>query len=354
MSDPNSRWSLPLVLTQSNNFQTYSGFSTDEVVSAAQKSIRRAWPEAYQWFLEMFWSGAAGRTRIWNRALIMAVEDVGPANPQCLLQIFHYMQLDNNQRLFKKAGQSRPTITNGAIPESGTLSGTVPGKMGENVIPETDDPRALMATCKVLLESPKSRVNDWAIHGLQLWAVASLPQHEHETLLRQALQNVAYNLAGLTEPTVPPPHQDMLQHIIIQGMIVASFRNGYRTVLQILSTYIQGSYAMGCYKMFQDKLFKKKDNMFWIHLVHLWACNSLPTTIQLPAPLTTEYDQYICQCYQHQGLVGIPDVAVDKHTLRGNRLGRNFNYFLREGSKLTNPHPTWEQLSVHYLSGVTI
>ena len=35
----------------------------------------------------------------------------------------------------------------------------------------------------------------------------------------------------------------------------------------------------------------------------------------------------------------IPDVALDKHTLRGRQLGRGFDHFFAEGAKVTNENP---------------
>ncbi len=72
---------------------TYSYFRADEVSSSAQKAVRRCYPEeAIQWFMEMYWTGPAMRTNIWNRALVMAVEDIGPADISMIVQVHYLMK----------------------------------------------------------------------------------------------------------------------------------------------------------------------------------------------------------------------------------------------------------------------
>ena len=52
---------------------------------------------------------------------------------------------------------------------------------------------------------------------------------------------------------------------------------------------------------------------------------------------------------RREGLVGIPDIAVDKHTARGKQMGRGSEHFIKEGCRLENESPDWKGLSQWYL-----
>lgn len=75
-SNPNSRFKM----------KTKNGYNLDEVVSALQKSIRRGLEEdAMYWALEMVDSGYI--RYMWRRLLVIASEDIGPADPQTVILI---------------------------------------------------------------------------------------------------------------------------------------------------------------------------------------------------------------------------------------------------------------------------
>lgn len=63
--------------------RTVGGYPLDEVTSALQKCIRRGLEEeAMYWALEMAHSGFG--QYLWRRLMVIATEDVGVADPQCL------------------------------------------------------------------------------------------------------------------------------------------------------------------------------------------------------------------------------------------------------------------------------
>ena len=67
---------------------SYNYFPYSQVSSALQKSIRRCeWPEAAFWAMEAFRTGPRCATNIVRRLYIMAVEDIGPANPSLVVFI---------------------------------------------------------------------------------------------------------------------------------------------------------------------------------------------------------------------------------------------------------------------------
>jgi len=44
-------------------------------------------------------------------------------------------------------------------------------------------------------------------------------------------------------------------------------------------------------------------------------------------------------------LLGMPNIAIDKHTIRGATRGRGFEYFMQVGSLLANEAEEWHELS---------
>ncbi|MFH1637039.1 MAG: AAA family ATPase [Candidatus Woesearchaeota archaeon] len=62
--------------------KTVHGYAADEVISALQKDIRRGNAEdAAFWAYEMMLSGQEFEKKMWERLIVISVEDVGLANP---------------------------------------------------------------------------------------------------------------------------------------------------------------------------------------------------------------------------------------------------------------------------------
>src|SRR5579871_2824529 len=80
------------------NVHTHSYFDRDEASSSLQKSVRRGYlDEAIQWGLEQFWAGPkAVVTNVWNRLLIMTVEDIGPADPYAIFYVNYCLNDKHN------------------------------------------------------------------------------------------------------------------------------------------------------------------------------------------------------------------------------------------------------------------
>jgi len=65
---------------------TYNGYDMYEVISTLQKEIRRGCEEnAMYWGVELYISGFANWA--WKRLEVMAMEDVGMANPMAIVQV---------------------------------------------------------------------------------------------------------------------------------------------------------------------------------------------------------------------------------------------------------------------------
>lgn len=72
---------------------TPSGFALDLAKSTIQKLIRRGEPLALDWVAEVFRMQENGpiRTNLLNRISVIAMEDIGVANPSLVLEVFSYL-----------------------------------------------------------------------------------------------------------------------------------------------------------------------------------------------------------------------------------------------------------------------
>lgn len=112
-----------------NQVLTVNGYDMFEVVSAMQKSIRRGKEEdAMYWGVELFESGMAPYA--WKRLIIIAMEDIGLANPDAIVQIKTLKDVYDTMTKEDKKGQYRLPFVQAIL---------------------------------YLVHSPKSRICDWAL-----------------------------------------------------------------------------------------------------------------------------------------------------------------------------------------------
>lgn len=75
--------------------RTFNGFQFDQVLSSVQKSIRRGFfGDAFQFGLELYRSGDLYRKILWNRLFVISVEDIGPANPLIVVELYALRKID--------------------------------------------------------------------------------------------------------------------------------------------------------------------------------------------------------------------------------------------------------------------
>lgn len=267
---------------------SYSYFRTDEVISSFQKAIRRGYKEeAIQWALEAYWTGSWNQSNIWNRVLVVSVEDVGLANPQAIIKAY---QLRKENR-----------------------------------------PLSLVTAVSLLAESPKSRVNDWACCFLNKCKIDLKAEQA-----KDKDPEVLYYISSLvhSEEKITGKYK-CAQYYIWEA---------FRTVMSN-SPYYQTLEELGLSSnwRWQDKTF-----LIYIHLAHLWINDCLPTKIENIEE--NKSLEYLIEGYRkREGLVGVPDYALDKHTGKGRNMDRGMKHFIEEGSKINNEDKDYKELSDWYL-----
>lgn len=276
------------------NVKTYSYFKRDEASSSMQKAIRRGYVnEAIQWGLEQFWSGASKVvSNVWNRLLIISVEDVGPADPyaivyvsQCLKDKFNYL--------------------------------------------------SLCRAIAYLALTQKTRVNDWAVNV-------------YLTYYR------GQNIVSTDSLTEALKNKDASKCIGILTSL--ALQNDYKTFWGYIAVFVNDTYLStlrAASKPFTGKD-KIEHILFEAQAAMLWCYNKWPTTDTLKPQVTIPDDSQLSiianDIYQHKNLVGVMDDAKDKHTKSGNKLRRSMAHFVTRGSLLNNESEVWKLVSQYYLN----
>ncbi len=282
---------------------TWSYFSSDEVSSAAQKAVRRGFYEdAIQWFLELFWTNRLRQTNIWNRALVMSLEDIGPTAPLVALKIFYLYQH------------------------------------------HPEDPWAIATAAYILALAPKCRANDWALllyHSMDKEIINGSPMEIKSQLIASLnskdMRLILYLICCL---------------FYTQEKIIGKYKNAQWLVWEAFDEIIPSHpyvSTMKKWSMMSNWRWSIKSLLIYIHVSHLWCSDSLPMISELPTPLSIELRPIIERAIRREKLVGIPDYALDMHTRRGKKMGRYMAWFIEIGSHLENEDPTWKSASDQYL-----
>lgn len=303
--------------------KSYSYFCISEASSAAQKAVRRGrWKEAIQWFLEMFYAGGDGeeggpvRTNIWNRALVMAVEDIGPANPLLILKIYHLFVNHRNSEL------------------------------------------AIATTAKLLAESKKSRVNDWCLY---------LYMPNHSVTIANMIVDKEGGLDQIKALLVKALQERNIGSILYWSSVIWYTNYKVKRISKFRSCTVAKILVWEALEevitdqndiLFVSKLkelslstnwrWSGKSRLIWSHIFNLWVNERMPSVTNDKLELNEELLPIIGMVKQRKGLLGVPDYALDKHTTLGRAKGRGLDHFFDIGSYLKNEDQDWKAVSDYY------
>jgi hypothetical protein len=318
---------------------TCSGLRTDEVSSALQKAIRRCeQKEAIIRGIDLVNSGKMRRTHVLKRLLIIASEDVGPANPSLILFVDDLLDVDNLNAEFNM----------------------------ENFLNAID----------MLAISPKSRLFDWTCCSLKhpnyffsgkdnfgilkhalIRLECSLNDRAFEEACRDLFTVHVFDMSNKFELSFTKDQWEACHKMFDSP---PGFRTAYKKIIAFMwlpimscakATKNQEAYNLVCrlYYIAHGRKgsisFREKSEgvLFAVHAV--WAvCNTQKVKetwyldFNLRLGKTHMLEEEDKEALKKGDLkIPIPDHALDKHTAAGKKKGRSYEHFILEGSKIV-PH----------------
>jgi hypothetical protein len=288
---------------------THLGINYAEVASAYQKACRRGHvKEAMQWGIDMFMSGSSATTNTWNRTKVIAVEDIGPADPQ----VIWLVNFCENQSLQANAGTFWISVA------AHLLAGARKTRVNDWMMGMYRDLRGKKIETADILSQKLGESLEQKDIGLSWYYAEAMFQYEQKKVIRRFYEQKVFKdnsfVKDLMQIGLSPTwvkdgkHRLLLAHIInlhCSGILPSKAMTSDEAMAEIGK---RGVDSKECMRMIE--LVKKRDK---------------------------------------NELVGIPDYALDKHTSRGKKMGRGLKHFIEEGAKLNNTDEYWEKISAQFL-----
>ena len=301
-----TNWDQELTEQKGLQVKTYSYFEYDEVKSALQKSIRRGNEmEAIQWCLEGFLTNDICRTNVWNRLIVISMEDVGLADINAVTVVYKLSQ-------------------------------------------DKDNIQSIITAVLYLARSLKTRVNDWAIH-----MYCEFNNQEYNKNLEPPETLKVYLIQNLKKKDLFKSLWYIKALCHTPEKVTGKYKNAQIYILETFDElYPKNKYIATLYELAMSKNFRWNEKSRLIHtqICHMVIYDLIPKDIVS----TIEPDQKLQQLADdhklRKNLLGMPDYAVDKHTLRGRQMGKNIKDFMESGGVLINEDQKWKELSKMYLS----
>jgi hypothetical protein len=318
---------------------TPNGYCYDECISALQKSIRRGLlTESLFWACEIYDMNGPFRSNLINRIKVIVSEDIGIANS------FAVVAVDDYLRRYKRSDD------------------------------EERKKRIIMGIVKMLCLSPKNRWCDSIIHatmepdpsnfpvGFGKWDFSDWngklfhPKTGDGKKLVRFMNNFKRSLDTLDETAacywvqkifdIHPDERNSALRNTSRGKsrdpMYAVWEELFRRNPAILGFRGDDLIVKCLLKFYDEKKNGRTERLFVVHAI-LEYCRRRRLR-------TNRWD--LSDCYERMILTDVewnsveehvkipmPDWAIDKHTIRGKRRGRDTNHFWNVGALLMNVHP---------------
>ena len=298
---------------------TYCGFQPDQCTSGLQKAIRRGfYRDAFQMGLELYRSGPILRTVGFNRLIIIAFEDVGLGDLFAIIDIYN---------LFKYRDKEEEELA--FITGIYRLCGAMKSRINDNSV----------------YLYPKSSVFDGTIETWENDLIDALKQKNggHAHYYRQAIASHSGKVK------IDGKGRETNSQALIWNAFKKLFPDNIylKTVEEIA--------------MLPNHKWKPAAQMYQTHCINMICLDIVPindvmkeytalfTTTKVVKP---ELQIYLDEHKERKNIKGMTDYAIDKHTRKGNTLGRSFVYFFEVGAMLHNENPKFAKISNRYFQEV--
>jgi hypothetical protein len=278
------------------NVFSYSYFEIDLCVSALQKSIRRGLQsDTIQWINELFYSSVACRTHLWNRLLVISLEDIGISNPSLILYGYD---------IFKK---------------------------------HRDDIYYAVHFGILLCNNVKNRLNDLLLHYGSSNKFESKIEDFITNVINKNYENIFKNYYFLKED------KKILKQLYT---IIEKYYNNceFFQSLKELAFSVNWKY-------------NAKSDLVFAHLINIICFDKLEEVksenlnfkkYTLHNCIKLQLYPQIINCINRIGLLGIPEWTADKHTRLGKILNRDNLHFWFIGVHIENADSKYKKINLEY------
>ena len=310
------------------NATTYSNIKQDIATSGLQKEIYHGnISNAFIFGCELFFGGYAMRLNVWKMLLSIAIEDVGIAEPNAIIWIYHLFKINTSLAL----GTAIVLLTG--------FKKTRSNYWGSKLYPEFE--------AEIIGPIISGKVGDieWLANQLKI----SLKEKNIGHSLYYA--KVLFYHPGKLK-TKSKIYNSLNKQVKIWEAFDSIFLHS--SVWQL--TYYQTCKEVAMLKYFR---WQKGSALIHIHLIHMW-CNHIdirgkqlfPQTITMVEPIK-DYEVNLKQFVDRvTAPVQIPDYVYDMTTSTGIKMNRDIIHSLRYSFPIANEHPTFKDMTINYITHV--
>jgi hypothetical protein len=310
------------------NATTYSDIKQDIATSALQKEIYHGnISNAFTFACELYFGGYSMRLNVWNKLLLIAIEDVGMAEPNAVIWIYHLSKI--------KTALALATAT---VLLAG-FKKTRSNYWGSKLYPEFETEIVGPIICG------KVGNLDWLADQLKI-------------ALKE--KNIGYSLyyskVLFYHPSKIVDKSKMYNSNIAQIKIWEVFDNVLLNCSEFISVYYQTCKEVAMLKHFK---WQKGSRLIHVHLIHMW-CNHVdirgkqlfPQTITMVEPIK-EYEAALRKFVDRTTIPAqIPDYVYDMTTCVGVEMNRDIVHCLQHAFPITNEHPTYKDMTINYITHI--
>ena len=321
-----------------SRLRTPSGYNHDESSSSMQKSVRRMMPEeSVRWALEGFFTSNSSRTNMWNRLMVMCLEDVSPKDHWILSTVY------------------------------------------ENFTKRRDDPIAFGTCVYEIAKAKKSRVNDWALLDSKYRYIADRrnrgvgdmvkssrvvynpdPKFDQKRIGRKFvkafsekdLTSMLYICANIWYSGSP------LQNPVKMGTLSYKSQAMLWKLFATMSKGKNGSKELAEYGSLLFNVFKLKNWRYSLKSELLWPafCNVYVAGVSKNRhkfePDKKLIQPIIDDINDERGIVGVPLYSIDKHTASGRRKNLGIEHFISYPSSVVDEDEDFVDVINSYIESV--
>ena len=325
--------------------KTHSYFDYNEASSSLQKAIRRGNElESIQWAIEMAFTGPAALSNLWNKFLLISLEEIGLADPMAFINI-HW--------LYQNSRQESSAIALAASYLSKCKKCRI-NDWAAHMYPEINCDQSNKIVADIKLDLP---VGSTGPTGQTTSTVAVGPmiyeayKKFYEAFKSKDLSNSIYWAIILFFNRTKIMAKYKSPQFLIWMAFDLCFNYTINIETIVANSILKYYEVMRSLALRTEFRFKARSIILIMHIIMMWCLGSWPDDITPTIKLSDQFDNAIVKFINHDRstMVGIDtDVALDMYTARGRKMLRGLDHYMNVACLLQNKHTDWSNLAYEY------